>query len=97
MLTLHGCRLILTYVEICENGQYALRFLFPLDRSVCFFPDLRYNKKPSYVMQSLDGELLLTVVCEKKIRISHLMFDAQSNTYFLKKLPFFKCVEQNGK
>lgn len=94
MLAVHECRLILTYVESCENGCYTFRFLHPLDRTVRFFTDLKYDSKPSYSIQALEGELLLTVVCKKKISIFHLIFETESNAYFLRPLPFFRAYEE---
>lgn len=90
MLVRHNHILILTYVEKSIDANYYFRFLFPLNNGFHFSPDLKYSHKPSYTLSVLENELLLTIVCCKKISLCHLKFNPCNNTYTLKKLPFWQ-------
>lgn len=90
MLVRHLHLLLLTYVEKSKDDGYQFRFLFPFQSTVHFHPDLKYSDRPSYSINVLEDELVLTIVCNGKISICHLKFQPEENTYAMKKLPFYK-------
>lgn len=89
-LVRHLHLLLLTYVEKIADGCYQFRFLFPFQPLVHFCPDLTYRDVPSYSVSVLENELVLTIVCNRKISICHLKFQPEGNTYVMKRLPFYR-------
>lgn len=86
----HNGLLILIYIEQTTNSSYSFRFLFPLNDTVHFSPDLKYPAKPSYRVYVLENELFLSILCRRKYSVCHLKFNPCSHSYSLRKLPFYK-------